>query len=148
MTDIPDGYVTHADVRARGWTVPLIRELLRPTGRKLANAGNVNESPWVYRITEVERLEREHTDVRAAVAFAAGFALAEAADSAAQARRAAAAKARRSTTSTSRPKPTSKRDFDIEFIADGGVTTRRLSDLTGPEDLADALREAAENGQP
>ncbi|SHX68248.1 Uncharacterised protein [Mycobacteroides abscessus subsp. abscessus] len=147
MTYTPDGYVTHKDVRARGWTVPLIRELLRPTGMTLEDTAGVNSSPWVYRLDEVERLEREHTGVRAAVEFAAGFALAEAAEAAAQARR-AAAKARRSTTSTSRPKPTSKRDFDIEFIADGGVTTRRLSDLTGPGDLGTALREAAENGQP
>ncbi|AYM40379.1 MULTISPECIES: hypothetical protein [Mycobacteroides] len=147
MTDTPDGYIAHADVRGRGWTVPLIRELLRPTGLKLEDTAGVNTSPWAYRLDEVERLEREHAGVRDAVEFTTGFALAEAAEAAAQTRR-AAAKARRSTTPASRLKPASKRDFDIEFIADGGVTTRRLSDLTGPDDLATALREAAENGKP
>lgn len=147
MTDTPAGYITHTAVRARGWTVPLIRELLRPTGMKLDDTASVNTSPWVYRLDEVERLEREHDGVRTALEFAAGFALAEAAEAAAQTRR-AAAKARRSTTPTSRPKPAGRRDFDIAFIVDGGVTTRRLSDLTGPDDLAEALSEAAENDKP
>lgn len=149
MTYTPDGYVTHADVRARGWTVPLIRELLRPTGMTLEHTGSANESPWVYRLDEVERLEREHASVRTAVEFAAGFALAEAAEAAARTRR-AAAKARRTAAPTPRSKPTREvpRDFDIDFIADGGVATRRLSDLNGPGDLGAALREAAENGQP